>query len=144
MAEEVPTLLDMHIPEFRAGYHDGRRFYFQGAGSTDDVSLVDALCGQARDGHFAEGQRAEIAYIIGQLMGSISCNVISRQQGEPDPKEREQKFLTVLRTELMGNPSLETIVALVQSFRSAQDELARLLAGDLYKQMLLRGIILPI
>lgn len=143
MQEREPVLLDMHLPDFRAGYQDGRRLHFQGASPTNDIAFLDSLYELVRDGLFAEKQHPDAAYIIGQLMGSISCNVITRQEGEPDPKECEQRFLTALRQDCANNPNQESIVALVQSCWKAQDELARLLSESRYEQMLRRGTVLP-
>lgn len=143
MESEVVLLL-MHLADFRAGYQAGRRLRFQGASPTNDTMLMGTLYDLAARGGFSETERADTTYLVGQLIGSISCNVIPRQAEESDSKEREQRFLKQVRQQFAGHPHVETVLNLVQSFWGAQDELARLLTDDLYESLLRRGTITPI
>lgn len=126
--EGEQVLLEMHLPKFRSSYHAGRIQRLRGAEPVTDISLVESMYALIEDGGFTD-DRSDVVYVMGQLMGFISCNVIPWQAEELDPQERRQRFLANFQSQ-------PEIASLIETLWMAQDKLACMLSEDLYAAVL--------
>ncbi|MBO0778998.1 MAG: hypothetical protein J2P37_09255 [Ktedonobacteraceae bacterium] len=137
--EQVNVLLQMHLSDFREGYHNGRTLFFELGKTITDLDIMEGLRELAEMGHFTaddEKRQAETAYLVGQMFGQVSGHAIERQPGEIGA---EDQALDVLRRQLSGRPEAEQILAAVRAFWSAQDALTRQLDAHQFHLVMHRG-----
>jgi hypothetical protein len=133
------TLIEMHHPEFKHGYQNGRNAYFQTATPAfTDKQFVECLKGLVQDGLWTDDDEASDYFAIGYLIGQLSGAVIPRQPQECDEQERQQRLLATLRATYGDNEETERLVEAVSTMWKAQDYLALAMDVDTYERVLYR------
>jgi hypothetical protein len=131
------TLIEMHHPEFKRGYQEGRNISFQQATAPlTDKQLVECLASLVQDGLFTDGDQASDYYTLGQFIGQLSGAVIPRQPYESDEEARKQQLLARLRATYGKS---EQLIEAVSTFWGAQDMLVQVLDAETYEDVLHRN-----
>jgi hypothetical protein len=133
------TLIEMHHPEFRRGYQEGRNIYFQQkAVPLTDKELIACLEALVQEGLFTDGDKASDYYALGQLLGQLSGAVIPHQPHECNEDKRKQRVLAQLRAASPNHQEAERVVKAVTTLWNVQDFLASYLDVDAYARVLHR------
>jgi hypothetical protein len=136
------TLIEMHHPEFKRGYQEGRNISFQQeAAPLTDKQLIECLAALVQEGLFTDGDEASDYYTLGQLIGQLSGAIIPRQPYENDEEARKQRVLAHVRATSSHKQEAERRVKVVTTLWIVQDFLASHLDADTYEDVLYRGIL---
>jgi hypothetical protein len=139
-----PALLEMHHPQFKRGYDEGRMNTFRGeAAPLTDKELVERLQGLVADGLFTDGDQITSYYTIGYITGQLSCAVIPRQADECDDEERARRLVTEVYARY-SKEEAQRLVEAIERLWSAQDYLACEIPVDLYERLISRDTSPPL
>jgi hypothetical protein len=131
------TLIEMHHPEFKRGYQEGRNISFQQeTAPLTDKQLVECLESLVQEGLFTDGDTASDYYTLGQLIGQLSGAVIPCQPYENDEEEHKQQLLARLRATYGKS---EQLIEAVSTFWNVQDVLVQELDAETYEDVLHRN-----
>jgi hypothetical protein len=134
------TLIEMHHPDFRRGYQQGRHCYFTSQNRLTDKDLVACLQWLSEDTNPQDQQdEEEWYYALGQLIGQISGPLIPPQPYEQNEEQRQQRFLAELRASYGESEQTERLIQTVIGLWRAQDTLAAQLDAEIYERVLHRN-----
>jgi hypothetical protein len=133
------TLVDLHHPTFRKGYHQGRQDYFREPTILTDKTLVELLQCIFEESHQDEPPAREegIYYSIGQLIGKLSGGVIPRQPHEDRTQDLQEAFLGKVQQEYGATG--QALTSMIRQFWATHDQLAQTLDAESFEVMLSRG-----
>jgi hypothetical protein len=134
------TLVDLHHPEFKKGYQQGRQDYFREQTVLTDKMLVELLQYIFEQSEQDQAPEREIGvyYSIGRLVGQMSGCVLPCQLHEDHTQELQEEFL--IKVEQKHRTTGRALVRTIQHLWTMQDVLAQRLDAETFEMMLKRGM----
>jgi hypothetical protein len=141
MKSVAQTLVEIQHPEFRKGYEQGRKMYFQDRVILTDKQLVESLEAIFEEDELDTAQtREESVYaLVGQYVGRMSGCVIPRQPSEEGTPNAQEIFLDNFTHRQIGTTK-QALSEVIQQFWKLQDLLAEELDADDFDLMSRRGV----